>query len=41
MMLLGFADGGVERAEEHTPERFSGDRSEGSEESMMAFEWSA
>ncbi len=37
MMLLRFADCGVERAEELAPGGFS----EGSEESMMAFEWSA
>lgn len=41
MMLLRFADCGVERAEELAPGAFSGDRSEGSEESMMALEWSA
>ncbi len=41
MMLLRFADCGVERAEELAPGGFSEGSSEGSEESMMAFEWSA
>jgi len=40
-MLLRFADCGVERAEEFAPGGFSEDSSEGSEESMMAFEGSA